>query len=309
MKIIIMAPKATSFFTREQRYMLSKAGDVIYVDGPKPFIEVKELFSKDKKIIALDPDFCEWKIPNELLDKIPNLNAVCLQTTSFSWIDIEHMKKKGIVVTNLRGFSGEAVAEWAIMTAMNLARKIPLVIKNDWTGDYTKHKGIEMKGKIAGIVGLGRNGSRIAEICNSLGMRVIYWSKNSRNKNFKYVELKELMSTSDLIFPTFAQNAETEKLLTDSMLKSMKKTAIFVSTIHKIYNHKLLLEMVKKGDLFGYGFEQSSSEFIEFEKFDGNIWAGPELAWATEDSIKKNAMQWTESIISASKGKYPTRAN
>ena len=43
--------------------------------------------------------------------------------------------------------------------------------------------------------------------------------------------------------------------------------------------------------------------------FTGNVWAGPELAWCTEDSMKKNAQQWTEAIINAAKKKYPTQIN
>ena len=308
MKIIIMAPDATNFFTKEQKQKLAQAGAVVYVDGPKPFEEVKELFSKDKKIIAVDPDFCDWKISNDVLDKTQNLSAVCLQTTSFSWIDTMYAKKKGIVVTNLRGFSSESVAEWAVMMAINLARKIPLVLKDGWVGNSTKHKGIELRGKTAGVIGLGTNGTKIAELCHGLGMNVIYWSKKSKDKRFKYMSLKEVFSNSDVIFPAFAQNKDTEKLLTQSLLKSMKKTTIFVTTVHK-YNHEMLLEMVKEGKLYGYGFELNPSEFKEFNSYEGNVWAGPDIAWATEGSMRSNAAQWVESIVNAAKGKYPTRIN
>lgn len=308
MKIIILSPVASSYFTKEQQRLLNKAGDVTYVDGIKPFSEIKKLFSKDKKIIAIDPDFCDWKISNSVLDTIPNLQAVCLQTTSFSWIDSNYAKKKGIVVTNLIGWSKQAVAEWALLMAINLARKIPVIIKDGWKGDFVKHEGLDLKGKTAGIIGLGRNGTAIADMCKGIGMNVVYWSRNSKNKQFKFVTLKELMATSDFIFPTFAQNKETEKLLTDTLLKSMKKTAIFVSTVHH-YKHDLLLKMVKEGNLYGYGFELELSKFKEFDSYEGNVWAGPALGWATTDSIKKNQEQWTESIVNASKGKYPTKVN
>lgn len=43
--------------------------------------------------------------------------------------------------------------------------------------------------------------------------------------------------------------------------------------------------------------------------FEGNVWAGPELAWCTEDSMRKNAEQWVKAIIEASKDNYPTRIN
>ena len=86
----------------------------------------------EERILAIDPDFSNWKVENSDLEKIPNLTGVCLQTTSFSWIDIDFLKNKNIPVMNLRGFSSEAVAEWAFLMALNVARKIPLVSQKGW---------------------------------------------------------------------------------------------------------------------------------------------------------------------------------
>ncbi len=97
--------------------------------------------------MAIDPDFCDWKFPNEVIDKIPNLNAIHLQTTSFSWVDVDYCKQKDIPVVNLRGFSSIAVAEWATMLTLTLARRLPVVIKDSWKLDYDKHRGFELRGK------------------------------------------------------------------------------------------------------------------------------------------------------------------
>jgi len=126
------------------------------------FASLKELQTPEEKIICLDPDFCDWTVPNSVFDSL-NLKAVILQTTSFSWIDIDYAKSKDIPVVNLRGFSSIAVAEWVTMMVLNIARKLPIVIKDDWKQDYTKHQGIELRGKTAGIVGMGRIGAAIAE--------------------------------------------------------------------------------------------------------------------------------------------------
>ena len=126
------------------------------------FASIKELQSLEEKIICIDPDFCDWTVPNLVFDS-PNLKAVVLQTTSFSWIDIDYAKSKNVPVVNLRGFPSIAVAEWATMMVLNIARKLPIVIKDRWKQDYTTHKGIELRGKVAGVVGLGRIGTAIAE--------------------------------------------------------------------------------------------------------------------------------------------------
>lgn len=149
-------------------------------------------------------------------------------------------------------------------------------------------------------------GTAIAENLAGLGTKVQYWSKTTKDKRFKSVSLETLMATSDVILPAVAQNEETNGLITDTMLRSMKKTAIFVSIVHHVYNHDLLLKLAETGKIYGYGFETNK---VEMGKYKGNVWAGPELGWCTADSMRKNAEQWCEAIIKASKGKYPTRVN
>ncbi len=307
MKIFIVSPNANALFTPNLQKKLETAGEVILIEEIKPFKDVQELFlGTEDRILAIDPDFCDWKIPNEIIDMIPHLKGVCLQTTSFSWIDIDHAKQKGIPVMNLRGFSTIAVSEWATMMVLLLARKMPLVIKDGWKQDYTKHKGIELGGKIAGIVGLGRIGTAIAHNMHGLGMNVQYWSKQSTNNNYEKVSLEDVMNTSDVIIPAVARNTDTKGLITDAMIESMRKTAIFISIVHEVYNHELLLKKASAGEIFGYGFEESKGEFM---KYSGNVWAGPELGWCTQDSFRKNGELWTESIIQAVQGNYQTRIN
>lgn len=114
MKTFILSPNSDTLFTSVSKEKLSTISDLVYVKEVQDFKNIPGL-TKDtgNKIIAIDPDFCNWKVPNEVID-IPNLKAICLQTTSFGWIDTEYAKSKGIPVTNLRGFSTQAVAEYVI---------------------------------------------------------------------------------------------------------------------------------------------------------------------------------------------------
>lgn len=307
MKIFVISPNIKTLFTDEQIKQLKSAGDVVLHSEMTSYDEVPGLFDgSEDRILAIDPDFYDWKVPNEVIGKIPSLKAIVLQTTSFSWLDVDFAASKNIPVVNLRGFSSIAVAEWATMMMLALARKLPVIIKDGWKQDYVAHQGIELRGKTAGVIGLGNIGTAVAENCHGLGMSVQYWSKNSNDDRFMQVELEELMKTSDVIIPCVAQNDETQGMLTDEMLKSMKKSAMFVTDIHAVYNHELLIEMVKNGDLYGYAFEDGKANMNDFE---GNVWAGPELAWCTEDSMRKNAQQWLEAIIKASKGELPTKVN
>lgn len=304
MKILILSPNIKVLFTPELKKRLSAIGDVSYIEKIQELEKVKELFEGDEeRIVAIDPDFSEWKFENKVIEKIPKLKAICLQTTGFDWIDIEFCKKKRIPVTNLRGFSSEAVAEWAITMALNVARQVPRSIRAGWEQNYG-WPGIELKGKTAGVVGMGRIGGRIAELCKAFGMRVQYWSRRKNNEDAEWVELSDLMSTSDVVLLALPLSPETKGLISAEYINKLKKTAIFVSVInHGIYDHELIVKKAQAGEIFGYAFEDEGGK--TFNKYSGNIWAGPAIGWCTTDSFNKNAEQWTESILLATDGKYP----
>jgi phosphoglycerate dehydrogenase-like enzyme len=309
MKIIVLSPNIDKLFGPDLLAQVKAAGELVVVRDTKPLSEVAELYEGDEpRLLAIDPDFCDWQVPNEVIDKVPNLQAICLQTTSFSWVDVEYAKQKDIPVMDLRGFSSIAVAEWVVFMTLAVARKLPIVVRDEWKLDYERHQGLELRGKTAGVIGLGNIGTAIAENFAGLGMKVQYWSKHSEDERFTKVPLDELMRTSDAIVPALAINEGTKGLLTDDMLRSLKPTALLVSILDPgaVYNHALLLELAAGGKVGGYAFEDEKGPF---GKYDGNVWNGPALGWCTQESMTKNAKQWVESIVLAAKGEYPTRVN
>ena len=72
------------------------------------------------------------------------------------------------------------------------------------------------------------------------------------------------------------------------------------------HDRKTLIHMAEKGGIQGYGFEAESEQFF---KYKGNVAAIPENAWPTREAIQRNARQWSDSIIQASKGEFPSRIN
>ncbi|MEK7615543.1 MAG: NAD(P)-dependent oxidoreductase, partial [Patescibacteria group bacterium] len=191
MKIFIVSPVAHKLFRGEQLDQLGSVGEVIVSDTVQPLRQVPGLLVGDEeRILAIDPDACNWSVENETIKQIPNLKAIILQTTSFSWIDGAFAKSLGIPVMNLPGFSARAVTEWTTMAALALSRKIPLLIKSDWKLHFENHQGYELKGKTAGVIGLGHIGIAVAENLQGLGMSVCYWSKHSRDDRFTFTDLK-----------------------------------------------------------------------------------------------------------------------
>ncbi len=309
MKIFLLTPFFDNVFTQQQVDAIKNVGELRIIKHPKSISAIEELFlSKDDKLLALDPDFCNWSFPDKYLETIPNLKTICLKTTSFSWLNIEKAKNKNIIVINNKGWSVQSVVEWIIMTSLFLARRMPLMIKDGWKKDFDKYQGVELKGKTAGILGLGKNGKTLAETCKNLGMRVVYWSKKTRDDRFNYLSILEIITQSDFIFPVWANNEETKKLLPINLIKKVKPSTIWVDIYiaQDTHDRTTLIKLVEKKKLFGYGFE---AEGEEFNKYPGNIAAIPESAWATKESIKRNTQQWIENIVDAVKGKFNNKVN
>lgn len=312
MKAFIFDPLWDELATDELLDKLDANGvELVVTKEIAPLSDCKALFEGDEeRILCLNPDYVHWKLTAGDYKNIPSLKAILVAATSFSWIDTTYADDKKIPVCNIRNFSTQAVAEWAVTMMFNVARQVPRLIKDgfplDFDKDFMKYKGVELKGKTVGIIGLGNIGSAIAERCAGLGMNVTYWSKSPKTTEHSSVELVELFAKSDVIFPTMALNDESKKLITPELLKTMKPSAMFISVVHELFDEQLVLNMVKDGKLFGFGFEASPASF---EKYEGNVWAAPAYAWVTDGSMNNSMTKWVENMIDAANGKFPNKVN
>lgn len=312
MKAFIFDPLWDELITSELLGKLKDAGlELIITKTIATLSDCKELFEGDEeRILCLNPDYVSWKLSSDDYKDIPNLKAILGAATSFSWVDTSFADSHQIAVCNIRNFSTEAVAEWAVTMMFNLARQTPRLIKDgfplDFDKDFMKYRGVELHDKTIGIVGLGTIGSAIAKRCAGLGMNVAYWSKSPKTNDYQHKELAELFASTDVIFPTMAQNDETKSLITPELLKSMKTSAMFISVVHELFDEKLVLEMVKSGKLFGFGFEASPASFNAYE---GNVWAAPAYAWVTDGSMNNSMTKWVDNMVDAASGRFPNKVN
>lgn len=237
-------------------------------------------------MLLIDPDFIDWKFPNEVLKNACNLKGVFLTTTTASYVDEEYLQKNNIPLLTIPKYSTDSVAEYLVFLMMCVAKKLPLQIKNgnkqDFDDDFLQ---MELFGKTAGIVGLGNIGNRVAKIVSGMGMKVVYYNRTQKSSNFKSVSLKQLFKDSDVVFITLANNKQTQKLITDQMLLSMKKSAILISgTGIELHNDAVVRKMLKEKKLFGFGAEIPNLELGEYE---GNVMTTSEYAWFTYEATER----------------------
>lgn len=311
MKAFIFDPLWDDLVTDELLIQLKDGGiEPVVTKKIAPLLESKALFEGDEeRILCVNPDYVGWKLSADDYKDIPNLKAILGAATSFSWIDTSYADSSKIPICNVRNFSTQAVAEWATTMLLNIARQTPRLIKDgfplDFDKDFMKYRGIELHGKTAGIIGLGHNGVAIAERLKGLGLKVVYWSKNTRDDRYEYRELASIFKEADVIVPAFAHNTETDVLITDELLDNLKPSSIVIDIV-ELENKDKILERVKNGKIFGYGFEAKPESF---DKYEGNVWAAPAYGWVTDGSMNNVMTKWVQNMIDASNGKFPRKVN
>ena len=199
MKIKIIFPK--QFFTSKQLQKFT-GHEVEFIEGNTIDLEkISSLFSKEEYILVVNPTYLKdnWSaFPIERIQRMKGLKALCLTTSSYSWIDTKKCADLGIIVTNIPGAPTEAVAEFNIYMMLSLLRKLPLIVKNEWKMDYEHFLNEEFKELSIGIIGFGRIGMQVAKLCKGLGLNVRYWNRNK--KETKHEENEADSPKSGIVF-------------------------------------------------------------------------------------------------------------
>lgn len=299
MKVIFVAPKNN--FPEKLINQLKRYTEVYFFEeNPIDIRNIELLKEKGDKILCPFPEPMAWNFPNKFIKEIPDLKAICLSTTSFSWIDGKLARSLRIHLTNVPN-PPNGVAEAAIFAMFAVARRYPVTFK-DKKFEYKPSNFLqETTNKTMGIIGLGRIGSRIAELGKQLGMKVIYWSRSKKNSKYKFVELKELFKTADYIFPALVLNNETNKFISQKLIDLMKPSSSLIATLNSgIVDINYVLNKVKNKKLYGCALEDSKKTIIDYE---GNVFVTPSNNWYTKETVDKKMKIWVESIISVIKGK------
>ena len=292
-----------TFFTENQIKHLENYANLIFLESYFDLDEAEYLQDNTEKILMTDPKWYKRNLRKEHISKIKNLKAICINTTAFDWIDWQYCKDNGIIVTHTPKYSTDSVAEYAIFLMMCLAKKLPIQIKTNYKMEYTHEMlNAEIRNKTVGIIGLGTIGTRVAELCDNLGMKVIYWSKSPKENKYERVEINDIFEKADFIIPTFAINEETRKIITDDRIKMMKGNSLINIIINptEIYNHKLVLERAENNEI-NYAFEIYDNKTLN--DYKGNIMATAPYAFYTKESIDRLVDLWCNNTISVLENK------
>lgn len=188
----------------------------------------------------------------DVLRRLPDLRLLVSTGPRNAAIDLAAAAGQGIVVS-ATGYLSHPTAEhtWALLLAA--ARNLPAEERAVREGGWQRSVGMSLSGKTLGVIGLGRLGSRVADIGKAFGMKVIAWSQNltearAAEQAVTAVSQSELLSTADVVSIHLVLSRRTRGLLGSAELALMKPGAILVNTSRgPIVDESALLDAVNQG--------------------------------------------------------------
>lgn len=163
------------------------------------------------------------------------VKLLLLRCAGYNNVDLEAAKENQITVLNVPSYSPEAVAEHTMALVLSANRKIHKSYNRIKENNFSLEglNGINLHGKVAGIIGTGKIGIAFAKICSGFGMKVVGFDK-FKNPTvqglIEYVELDELLEKSDLISLHCPLMDSTRYIINKSTIEQMKDGVILVNT-------------------------------------------------------------------------------
>lgn len=228
-KKIIVTGLSESELSQKHWIVINNLTDSKIFLSPENSEFYKHLFDTDCLLVKFNP------VDKKMIDSAPDLKYIGIFATGFGKIDIEHAKKKNITVCNVPGYSTESVAEFVFAAVLEHIRELEKAKKQARKANYSESgfSAIEIKDKVFGIIGLGKIGTRVAEIAHGFGANVKYWSRSQKelkNKQIKYEDIDSLILSCDFLSLHLALTKDTDNFLNKERIAQIKKGAIVINT-------------------------------------------------------------------------------
>lgn len=212
------------------------------------------------------------QITGEIMQQLPDLKYIGVMATGFNLIDLPAASQRGITVTNVKGYSTNAVAQHTFALLFALLNRVETHSDSVHAGKWAASKDftfretplLEIAGKTIGLIGLGDIGQKVADIAKAFGMRVIAYRKNpekTTDPDIQMVSLDEVFSQSDVLSLHIPLSTETTHLVHAECLRKMKATAYLINTARgALINETDLARALEDQVIAGAGLDVLSSE-------------------------------------------------
>lgn len=293
----------TDRFSFESQLYLERQGPFEILKSPHPMdLPLDSLVSCHALLIR-----SKTQITKELFEKARNLQVIVTMTSGFDHIDLVAAQKWGVTVMHTPWAHRESAAQLTWSLVMAIATQIvpaqTQVLSQKWSRELLK--GFELFGRTYGVVGLGRIGTRVAEIAKSFGMRVVAFdpyqdAETFQKRNIERLGLEEVFHQADVVSLHVPKTLETHQFIHRHILSDLPKPVVLVNTCRgSVIDEALLLEALEKKWLLA-----AAQDVFEVEPLpeDSPLRSAPRLLMTphigsqTEEALEKASQMAAEKI-------------
>ena len=246
-----------------------------------------------------------------IIDNLSKLKFIITSGTRNNSIDLEAAKKRKVIVCGTEiNINPTPELTWALI--LGLARNFKEEIDNMYQGYWQTTVGVELKGKILGLIGLGRVGSQVAKIGKAFGMQVMAWSENLNLDTCKKLDVlpcskEDLIKTSDFLSIHVQGGERYKDCITIKELDKMKKTSFLINTSRgPIINEDDLIIALSTNEIAGAGLDVFEKEPLPENnklRFLPNALLTPHIGYVTAENYSIFYTQMIEALEACVNGK------
>ena len=277
----------------------------------EPFQNEEEAIENLKDFEALLVMRERTLISENLINSLKKLKFIITSGMRNKAIDLKAAKKRKIIVSGTEiNTNPTCELTWALI--LGLARNLKLEIDNMFQGYWQTTGGVEIKGKILGLIGLGKVGSQVAKIAKAFDMQVMAWSENLDLNKCKELDVlpsskEDLVRNSDFISIHVQGGERYKDCFTLKEFDIMKKTAFLINTSRgPIVNEDDLIIALSTNVIAGAGIDVYEKEPLPSDhklRFIPNALLLPHIGYVTAENYSIFYTQMIENLESCVLGK------
>ena len=256
------------------------------------------------------------KVDDALLSKFPNLKFLQIASTGYDNVDLDALKKRKIMLSNIPSANKESVAEHVITMALAQLKNLQYFHNEIISGNWPfLTNSTELMGKTFGIIGMGAIGKRLAERLLYFGANIVYFDPyripedEEENLGVTYLSMEDVLRKSDILSLHVPLTKETDRFIGEKEFSMMKDGAIFINTARgEVVNETALVSAIKsKGiraciDVYAHEPPDHSSELFKVP----NVLFSPHIAGVTVESQQRFITDTIANVLKYVQGLEPS---
>ena len=277
----------------------------------EPFVDEADALDKLAEFEALLIMRERTPITKNLIENLTKLKFIITSGLRNKSIDLDAAKKRKIFVSGTESNTNPTPElTWALI--LGLARNLKEEIDNMYQGYWQTSVGVELKGKILGLIGLGKVGTQVAKVGKAFGMQVMAWSENLNLNTCKELDVlpcskEDLIKNSDFLSIHVQGGERYKNCITLKEMDKMKKTSFLINTSRgPIINEDDLIIALSTNVIAGAGLDVYEKEPLSENnklRFLPNALLTPHIGYVTAENYHVYFSQMIESLEACVNGK------